>query len=80
MVIAANPALAKARNTEKASGKAKRKTRSRDSRAVEADAGEHSLGILRIMSAKKDPCSRHDDLAARGCTAMQRAICKWAPS
>ena len=48
VVIAANPALAKARIPGKASGKAQRKRKSRDSRAVELDAGEHPFGIWRV--------------------------------
>ena len=53
VVIAANPALAKARNPGKASGKAQRKRKSRDSRAVELDAGEHLFGIWRALSAMR---------------------------
>ena len=48
VLIAANPALAKARDPGKTSGKPKRKKRQRDSRPVEPDPGEHSPWLKRF--------------------------------
>ena len=46
MILAANPALAKARKPGKSSAKGKK--RSRDSKALDIDPGEHSPGICNL--------------------------------
>ena len=53
MILAANPALAKARKPGKASAKGKK--RSRDSKALEIDPGEYSLGICDLICMDSSP-------------------------
>ena len=69
VILAANPALAKARNTGKASAKGKGKKRSRDSRALDADPGEHSLGICNILCIDSS-------LRTGGSIALQTTLCR----
>ena len=67
VLIAANPALAKARDPGKTSGKAKRKKRQRDSRAVEPDPGEHSPCLTRFATGL---CLQTEQLTAMLQTIM----------
>ena len=53
VILAANPALAKARKPGKASAKGKK--RSRDSKALETDPGEYSLGICDLICMDSSP-------------------------
>lgn len=64
MILAANPALAKARVPGIASTKAKGKKRSRDSKSLKLNHGEYSLSIQSCCTCKQQHCSQ-DRFAAR---------------
>ena len=84
MILAANPALAKARKPGKAPAKAKK--RSRDSKALETDPGEYSLGICDLICVDSSPGNGgrkyHSDLfvstlrQSSRATSGQTDICK----